>query len=144
MICQLLLALLVATVTVVIHAVGTVRIVMPASGVWSHKRDLPPELPRPLLTVTCLVIGLLVLHLLEMTVWAAVLLGAGAFPDFESALHYSVESFTTVGYGDMVPATDCRLLGPIEAGVGVLMLGWSTAIIVVAVQRIYGGRRDPP
>jgi hypothetical protein len=27
-----------------------------------------------------------------------------------------------------------------EAAIGVLMLGWSTAIIVAAVQRIYGFR----
>ncbi|HEV3302126.1 MAG TPA: ion channel [Planctomycetaceae bacterium] len=49
-------------------------------------------------------------------------------------------NYMTVGDGDVLPATSWRLLGPIEAAVGVLMLGWSSAIIVAAVQRIYNSR----
>jgi hypothetical protein len=84
---------------------------------------------------------LLVLHLLEMTCWAAAFTAAGVFLDFETSLYYSVKSYTTVGYGDVLPDTSWRLLGPIEAAVGILMLGWSTGIIVAAVQRIYSSRR---
>jgi hypothetical protein len=80
---------------------------------------------------------LLVLHLVEIAVWAAVYAFASVFPSFDTALYYSLKSYTTVGYGDVLPATSWRLLGPIEAAVGVLMLGWSTSIIVAAVQRIY-------
>ena len=32
-------------------------------------------------------------------------------------------SYTTVGYGDVLPSPTWRLVGPIEAAVGVLMLG---------------------
>jgi hypothetical protein len=65
-------------------------------------------------------------------------------PTFESALYYSVKSFTTVGYYDVRPGSKWRLLVPIEAVVGVLMLGCSTAIIGVALQRIYGRRKESP
>ncbi len=80
---------------------------------------------------------LLILHLLEMAVWAAAYAGAGVFHDFETSFYFSVKSFTTVGYGDVLPENSWRLLGPIEAAVGVLMLGWSTSILVAAVQRIF-------
>jgi hypothetical protein len=80
---------------------------------------------------------LLVLHFVEMAVWAAAYSIFGVFPDFETSLYYSFMSYTTVGYGDVLSETSWRLLGPIEAAVGVLMLGWSTSIIVAAVQRIY-------
>jgi voltage-gated potassium channel Kch len=85
---------------------------------------------------------LLVLHLLEMICWAAAYTAAGVFPGFETSLYYSVKSYTTVGYGDVLPSTSWRLLGPIEAAVGILMLGWSTGIIVAAVQRTYNSRRS--
>ena len=83
---------------------------------------------------------LLVLHLVEMAVWAAAYSAAGVFGDFETSLYFSLKSYTTVGYGDVLPPASWRLLGPIEAAVGVLMLGWSTSIIVATVQRIYNTR----
>jgi hypothetical protein len=77
-----------------------------------------------------------------MAVWAAVYAAAGLFSDFETSLYYSLKSYTTVGYGDILPADQWRLLGPIEAAVGILMLGWSTGVIVAAVQRIYNPRLE--
>jgi voltage-gated potassium channel Kch len=74
-----------------------------------------------------------------MAIWAAAYTVADTFPDFETSLYYSLKSYTTVGYGDVLPPTSWRLLGPIEAAVGILMLGWSTSIIVASVQRIYNG-----
>jgi hypothetical protein len=136
MLYQLMLALALAGVTVVLHAVGTIYVVMPATGIWA--RSAPSALPsRPVRTLTGLVSMLLVLHLVEMAVWAAAYSAAGVMPDFETGFYYSVKSYTTVGYGDVLPPVSWRLLGPIEAAVGILMLGWSTSIIVAAVQRIY-------
>ena len=139
MIWQSLLALVLASMTVVLHAVGTVQVVIPATGAWSSRSDSQKQ-PRPIWTLTRLVSMLLGLHLIEMAVWAAAYTVAGVFPDFETSLYYSLKSYTTVGYGDVLPAPTWRLLGPIEAAVGILMLGWSTSIIVAAVQRIYNSR----
>jgi voltage-gated potassium channel Kch len=139
MIQQLIFALALTSVTVVLHAVGTVHIVIPATGVWKPI-TAGSTMPRPVWTLIRLVSLLLVLHLLEMAVWAAAYEFANVLPDFETALYYSLKSYTTVGYGDVLPSASWRLLGPIEAAVGILMLGWSTSIIVAAVQRIYNGR----
>ncbi len=139
MIWQSLLALALATVTVILHAVGTVHIVIPAVGVWRQGVDSQVR-PRPVWTLIRLVGMLLILHLLEMAVWAAAYSAAGVFANFETSLYFSLKSYTTVGYGDVLPTTEWRLLGPIEAAVGVLMLGWSTSIIVATVQRIYNTR----
>lgn len=136
MIQQLLFALALASITVILHAVGTVYLVIPAAGVWERKLTSP----RPALALTRLVSLLLVLHLLEMTVWATAYAAAGVLPGFETSLYYSLTSYTTVGYGDVIPPVSWRLIGPIEAAVGVLMLGLSTGIIVAAVQRIYNNR----
>jgi voltage-gated potassium channel len=139
MIQQLIFALALTSVTVIMHAVGTVHVVIPMAGVWRRTAETS-ELPRPVWTLTRLVSLLLVLHLLEMAVWAAAYTAASVLPDFETSLYYSLKSYTTVGYGDVLPPNSWRFLGPIEAAVGVLMLGWSTGIIVAAVQRIYNTR----
>ena len=143
MIKQLLLALVLTSVTVGLHAVGTVYGVLPLSGIWSRTSE-SRQTGAAVIPLTRLVSALLVLHLSEMSAWAAVFAWVGMLPDFETALYFSLKSYTTVGYGDVLPPLSWRLVGPIEAAVGVLMLGWSTAMIVAAVQRIYGTRSDPP
>ncbi len=140
MILQLLLALGLTGITVTIHAVGAVWIVLPLAGVWGPAASESPFPPiKPLIY---LVSGLLLLHLLEMAIWAGAFSLFGILPDYETALYFSLKSYTTVGYGDVLPAERWRLLGPIEAAVGVLMLGWSTGFLVAAVQRTMSGRFD--
>jgi ABC-type antimicrobial peptide transport system permease subunit len=106
-----------------------VRIVLPLSTIWRTK-DENREAPRPIVPLIRLVSGLLLLHLLEMSVWAAAFAVVGVLPGFETSLYYSLKSYTTVGYGDVLPPVAWRLVGPIEAAVGVLMLGLSTGVIV--------------
>ncbi len=84
---------------------------------------------------------MLVLHLLEMGIWAAAFRAAGVMPDFESSL-YIPSKATQPWATAMWFLRPWRLLGPIEAAVGILMFGWSTGFIVAALQRIYGSRRD--
>jgi len=45
------------------------------------------------------------------------------------AAYFAFVNYTTLGYGDILPASDWRLLGPIAAMNGVLLFGWSTAVI---------------
>jgi hypothetical protein len=132
MIQQVLFALALSCVTVMLHAAGTEFLVIPATGIWKKE----PR-PRPVWALIRLVSLLLFVHLLEMAVWAAAYATANVLPDFETALYFSLKSYTTVGYGDVLPPDSWRLLGPMEAAVGILMLGWSTSIIVASVQRMY-------
>jgi hypothetical protein len=143
MLAQLLLALALTTVTVIIHAAGTVRIVLPLSRIWGPGGGESRDAHRAILPLIRLVSGLLLLHVLEISLWAAAFAAIGIFADYETSLYYSLKSYTTVGYGDVLPSTSWRLVGPLEAAVGVLMLGLSTGVIVAAVQRIYT-RRDEP
>ena len=57
-------------------------------------------------------------------------------PDFGSAppgtklVYFAFVNYTTLGYGDVIPVEDWRLLGPMTAMNGVLLFGWSTAVIL--------------
>ena len=45
------------------------------------------------------------------------------------ALYFAFVNYTTLGYGDIVSIPRWRLLGPMAAMNGVLLFGWSTAVI---------------
>jgi hypothetical protein len=76
----------------------------------------------------------------EAVVWALFFRLVGGLPDLETAIYFSLTSYTTVGYGDVVLPAPWRLLGPIEATVGVLMLGWSTGILVAVIRPLFSAR----
>ena len=77
-------------------------------------------------------------HLVEITVWALFYWWQAVFPDFEAAGYFSIVTYTTVGYGDLVPPVHWRLLGGVEGLTGILMCGWSTAFFFAVVSRMYG------
>ena len=62
-------------------------------------------------------------------------LGGGLFArGGDSARHggildFAFVNYTTLGYGDIIPVARWRLLGPLTAMNGVLLFGWSTAVI---------------
>lgn len=88
------------------------------------------------------VFGLLLLHLVQILVWATCYQWGGCFPDFLTSFYYSATSYSTVGYGDVSPPGNWRLLGSIEAVTGILMFGWSTGVlfsVVTFVQARYTG-----
>jgi hypothetical protein len=130
-------ALGLTTVTVIIHGVGTVACAERVARFWTGRKERPGRLGSELLMAQ-LVGALLLLHLAEAVVWALFFVLVGGLPDLESAAYFSLTSYTTVGYGDVVLPEPWRLLGPIEAAVGVLMLGWSTGILVAVIGVTYG------
>jgi hypothetical protein len=74
--------------------------------------------------------------LLEAGVWAATYLMAGAIPDLETALYFSIVTFTTLGYGDITLDTGWRLLASFQAANGTIMFGWTTALVMTVIHRI--------
>jgi hypothetical protein len=134
---MILAALGLTAATVVMHGVGTVAVTGRAVRFWSSRDGHLGRLGTEWL-MACLVGALLLLHLAEAVVWALFFVLVGALPDLETAAYFSLTSYTTVGYGDIVMPEPWRLLGPIEAAVGVLMLGWSTGILVAVIAVLYG------
>ena len=76
----------------------------------------------------------MLLHLTDITVWEFYY-SRGWFADFETAV-YSLGSYTTIGYGDVVLPQRWRLLGGIEGIAGVLLCGLSTAFIFAVMNGI--------
>jgi hypothetical protein len=139
MIILLLSALGLTAITVIVHGLGSVVWGAQVAGRWAVLRHRPSKLQAERM-ITLLVGTLLLLHLVEALIWAVFMVAVGALPDLETAAYFSLTSYTTLGYGDVVLPREWRLLGPLEGAVGVLMFGWSTGVLVAAIGVVY--RRD--
>ena len=60
-----------------------------------------------------------------------------AIQGFENAFYFSMVTYTTLGCGDIVLDERWRLLSSFEAANGIIMFGWTTAIVIYVVQRVY-------
>lgn len=81
------------------------------------------------------VLFVLLVHSIQVWVWASAFYLTDAITEFEPALYFALVTFTTVGYGDIVIGTDWRLLAGLAAANGFLSFGWSTAYMVELVRR---------
>jgi hypothetical protein len=114
-----------------------------------------PRLPMPpRAKVIVLVMGAFAAHALEIGLFAGAFhgltnwLGPAAFggdrvPAFGILLYFSTETYTSLGYGDIVAHGPLRLLAGAEALTGLLMIGWSTSQILVAMQRGFATSHSP-
>jgi len=84
-----------------------------------------------------LAILMLLLHLVEISLWAAMYVWNGAVSDLATAMYFSAVTYTTTGYGDIVLPPPWRLDAGIEALTGILMCGWSTGFFFATVNRLY-------
>ena len=81
-------------------------------------------------------------HIVQIVLWAVtyrVLIPAHELATLETAVYFSFVTFTTLGYGDITLSEGWRLLSGIEAMNGILLIGWSTAILFAIVQRMWQG-----
>jgi len=89
------------------------------------------------LAIVALVVSFaFVAHLIEIALWAVLLVICGEFQEFGNAFYHSAVNYTTLGYGDLLLTPSWRLLGPLEAANGALMFGVSTAIVFAVIQRL--------
>jgi len=62
---------------------------------------------------------------------------ASQFYSFSESVYFSMVTFTTLGYGDISLSSDWRLLSGFEAINGIMLIGWSTAMMFSLIQNIY-------
>lgn len=94
---------------------------------------------RPALLITwtmiVTVVILMLAHVVEVAVWAATYSLVGAAPAGADEMYFAFVNYTTLGYGDVIPVSGWRLLGPATAMCGVLLFGWSTAVIFEVLRK---------
>lgn len=88
---------------------------------------------RPLLVA---MVAMMLGTFVQVGFWGALFVVLGEFSELHEAVYHSAVNFASLGYGDIVMSKDWKLLGPLEAINGVLMLGMSAAALVVILQQL--------
>nr|WP_321456674.1 ion channel [uncultured Cohaesibacter sp.] len=92
---------------------------------------------RKMWLMVATVLGVFVIHALQIWVWAVTYWAVGALHEFDEALYFSTVTFSTLGYGDIILSERWRILGALEGIAGFIYIGWSTAYLIGASKR-YG------
>jgi voltage-gated potassium channel len=128
-------------ITVILHATGTTAWLRVIGRRYADNDGLI-RAGKTLHVLIGTVISLLVLHTLQIVIWAYAYLSivpAGELDTLEEAVYFSFVTFTTLGYGDITLSEGWRLLSGIQALNGIMLVGWSTAMLFAVVQKSWQG-----
>jgi len=136
---QVIFSLAIISATIFIHGLG--------SAWWLNyllrKHDVENQVFKfnkfmKILSYTAIV--LMLLHYLEIALWAAAYLAIPALEKmntWEEAIYFSTVTYTTLGYGDITLPPVWRIMSGFEAMNGILLFGWSTAMFYTVVERMF-------
>jgi hypothetical protein len=139
MLAQILVGGAASLINIAIHSVWTVFLDHAVRRYWA-KRPHPRFLRDRVVLMMATLAILMAAHVAEVLVWAATYAAVGAAPSGGGRIYFAFVNYTTLGYGDVLPVTAWQLLGPLTAMNGILLFGWSTAVILDVVRTT--GRAD--
>ena len=101
---------------------------------------------RLIAVMSAAVTVLMATHLAEVLVWSLVYVIFDVAPEGSDIVYFAFVNYATLGYGDVTPVVRWHLLGPMTAMNGVLLFGWSTAVIfeVLRITLRAGGEGENP
>jgi hypothetical protein len=142
----ILIGVVAATLAVALHLLGL------RGALAIHARE--SRWPRLAVATTVLVV--VALHLLEIGLYAwlidillntgrfGALEGAGENPDSLTVFYFTAVAYTTLGFGDIVPVGEMRLITTILPLTGMILVAFSASVIILVVQRSWVARTNTP
>ncbi|MDN4999347.1 potassium channel family protein [Bradyrhizobium sp. GCM10027634] len=130
---QFLTGALVSAINIMVHAIVTVGAIGIARAAGLRHTTRPRLHLMAVMVATAAT--LMLAHTLEILVWTAAYLIVGAAPAGSDLLYFTFVNYTTLGYGDITPLASWRLIGPMTAMNGILLFGWSTAVLFEVLRK---------
>jgi hypothetical protein len=130
---QFLMGGAISVCTIVIHAL-VMTVVVRTSQTTAVKTAARPNLLLIAVMVATVSV-LMAAHASEVIVWSLAYGVVDAAPVGTDLLYFAFVNYTTLGYGDVVPVERWQLMGPMTAMNGVLLFGWSTAVIFEVLRK---------
>ena len=133
---QMLIGAGMIALTAVIHTVGLIALLAYLRGRGLHAiGDGSYLVMMRVLVLT--ILGIFLLHTVEIWCWAVLYLWLGELEGLELALYFSTVTFTTLGYGDITLDERWRLLTSLEAANGIILFGVSTAFVFTVLRKLF-------
>ena len=133
MLLQLLTGSMVSAINIAVHSLMTVAVMGLLRTAARGAATRPGLQLAGVMIVAAL--ALMMAHTLEIALWALAYWVVGAAPAGSDLLYFAFVNYTTLGYGDVTPVKDWLLLGPMAAMNGILMFGWSTAVLFEVLRK---------
>ena len=130
---QFLVSIAVSAGNIAIHAIVMAAVLWVARV--ASERATSRQTLRLIVVMTATVSVLMAAHIAEVVVWSLAYMMVGAAPPGTDFVYFAFVNYTTLGYGDVTPVERWQLLGPMTAMNGVLLFGWSTAVIYAILQK---------
>jgi hypothetical protein len=87
-------------------------------------------------------LAMMAANMLQIALWGGLFVWLGEFQELYPAIYHSAVNFTSLGYGDVVMQQEWKLLGPLEAANGVLMMSMTAAALTAILQNIIRSQAD--
>ena len=123
--------LLCLVLQVIVVGLG-LRFYLHRMSLLGNRQTLNGGLITLLLVMVIMVLG----NFLQIVIWGWLFMQLGEFSSWYEAVYHSGVNFTSLGYGDVVMSKEWKLLGPLEAGNGILMFGMTAAVLMLALQEL--------
>jgi hypothetical protein len=138
MFANLLFSALMTIVVVIVHLAGLLLLLrfLRRNAHHAVHGDGFGKLMRQGALMLAVVLGVFLLHTIEIWCYAAAYLALGVFKDLPTALYFSATAFSTLGFGDVVIGPDWRLFGSVEGVTGLILIGWSSAFLLSVTSRL--------
>ena len=130
---QLLVSIAVSFCNIAIHAIVMAAVLWVARA--ADERATQHQSLRLVAVMIATVSVLMAAHIAEVLVWSFAYAIVGAAPPGTDFIYFAFVNYTTLGYGDVTPIERWQLLGPMTAMNGVLLFGWSTAVIFAVLRK---------
>lgn len=125
--------------TILVHAV--MIIIARTLFFRRPEKDGPFTVISDTVRLVVIAVWMMLAHGVAIAMWAWLYQYTGMNPAFEEALYFALTTYTTLGFGDIVPPQDWRLLTGLSSANGLLQFGLSAAVLVDATERLRQGRR---
>ncbi|GGG51161.1 potassium channel family protein [Bizionia arctica] len=140
MILSLLIGSLIIIISVVIQAYGNVMWLKKIIPSFENRNKFDHSKVALRLLITSFLF-FSILHFLQTWLWAFTYMlipeTRELFSGVSEAWYFSMVTFTSLGYGDLTLTDNWRILSGIEAINGIMLIGWSTAMMYSLIQQIY-------
>ncbi|MBU3030694.1 potassium channel family protein [Paracoccus marinaquae] len=132
---QLTDGIILVALTVAIHSLSLGWSLRQIDRRLREVRELPAG--PTILLLSRLAILVIFAHLIEILLWGIYYDWSGVFDGMELSFYFSAVTYATIGYGDIVPPVEWRILASIEGLTGILMCAWSGGFFFAVVSRIH-------
>jgi Ion channel len=108
----------------------------------SHNAAAPSRFIAGIRPLIVAMLAMLAGNFIQIALWGILFLCLREFSELYDAIYHSAVNFSSLGYGDLVMSNNRKMLGPLEAVNGVIMLGMTSAALMLILQQLIRIQRD--